>query len=185
MLDFTFSPFPVLTTPRLTLREPRPNDVDALFIIRSNPVLMDFIPRPLARTPADAAAVLTLMRDRQTRNEAINWAITRPEDDELIGMIGYVNIYRDAHRAEIGYILRADAHGQGLMDEALQASVAYGFEQLRLHSIEAIIRPENAASRKLVERNGFVLEALFKENCFFEGRYLDSVVYSRLAPAAV
>jgi ribosomal-protein-alanine N-acetyltransferase len=181
MLTLNFAPFPTLTTTRLTLREPRPDDLDALFIIRSNPALMEFIPRPIAKTPADAAAVLTLMRDRQARNEGINWAITRTGDDTLVGMIGYVNIYPDAHRAEIGYILRADCHGQGLMDEALQATVAYGFEAMHLHSIEAIIRPTNAPSRKLVERNGFVQEGLFRENCFFDGQYLDSVVYSRLA----
>ncbi len=182
MLHLDFSLFPTLTTARLTLREPHPDDVNALFLIRSNPTLMQFIPRPLARTPADAAAVLTLIRDGQARTERINWVITRTgQSDELLGIIGYVNIYPDAHRAEIGYILRADCHGQGLMDEALQATVAYGFDVMRLHSIEAIIRPENAASRKLVARNGFVQEGLFKENCFFEGQYLDSAVYSRLA----
>lgn len=184
MLHLDFSPFPTLTTARLTLREPHLADVDALFVLRSDPALMQFIPRPLAKTPADAAAVLTLMRDSQARNERLNWAITRTgQGDELLGVIGYVNIYPDAHRAEIGYILRADCHGLGLMDEALQATVAYGFDQMRLHSIEAIIRPENAASRKLVARNGFVQEGLFRENCFFEGQYLDSAVYSRLAPS--
>ena len=180
MLTFKFAPFSALTTARLTLREPRPDDLDALFVIRSNPALMSFIPRPIAQTPADAAAVLTLMRDRQARNEGLNWAITRTGDDTLVGMIGYVYLYADAHRAEIGYILHADYHGQGLMDEALQATVAYGFEAMHLHSIEAIIRPDNAPSRKLVERNGFVQEGLFRENVFFNGQYLDSVVYSRL-----
>lgn len=180
MLNLTFSPFPVLTTARLTLREPRLDDADALFTIRSNPALMKDIPRPIAKTPADAAAVLTLMHDNQARGEGLNWAITQTGDDELAGVIGYVNIYPDAHRAEIGYILRADCHGQGLMDEALAAAVAYGFAQMHLHSIEAIIRPENAPSRKLVERNGFVQEGFFKENGFFDGHYFDSVVYSQL-----
>ncbi len=181
MLTLNFAPFPTLTTARLTLREPRPTDADALFVIRSNPALMEFIPRPIAQTPADAAALLTLMRDGQVQNEKINWAICRVGDDTLIGMIGYVRIYPDAHRAEIGYILHADYHGQGLMDEALAATIAYGFGAMNLHSIEAIIRPENAASRKLIERNGFVQEGLFRENQFFNGQYRDSVVYSRLA----
>jgi [ribosomal protein S5]-alanine N-acetyltransferase len=181
MLTFDFTPFPTLTTARLLLREPQPSDADALFVLRSNPALMRYIPRPLARVPADAAAVLTMVRDGQLRAERINWAITRLGDPQLIGMIGYVNLYAADHRAEIGYILGADFHGQGLMDEALAATVAYGFEVMNLHSIEAIIRPENTASRKLVERNGFILEGLFKEDCFFDGQYLDSAIYSRLA----
>ncbi len=183
MLDLSFSPFPVLTTARLTLREPAPSDTAALFQLRSDPELMRFIPRPIAQTPADAAAVIQMMLDGKARAERLNWAITRTGDDQLLGVIGYVNIYPDAHRAEIGYLLRVDCHGQGLMAEALEATVAYGFTGMRLHSIEAMIAPENTPSRKLVERHGFVQEGVFKENRFFDGRYLDSVVYSRLAPA--
>ncbi len=182
MLNLLFTPFPVLTTARLILREPQPTDADALFRVRSNPALMEFIPRPVARTPADAATVLTMMSDGLARGEKINWAITRPADDELIGVIGYVNIYPEHHRAEIGYILRDDCHRQGLMSEALAAAVAYGFAEMKLHSIEAIIRPANTASRTLIERHGFVLEGAFKENCYFNGAYLDSLVYSKLAP---
>ena len=51
MLTFNFSPFPVLATARLTLREPRPADEDALFPLRADPALMQFIPRPIAQTP--------------------------------------------------------------------------------------------------------------------------------------
>ena len=183
MLNLDFAPFPVLTTTRLTLREPQIADADALFVLRSNPALMAFIPRPVAQTVADAAAVLEMMRDRQAHQEGLNWVLTRSDTAELVGTIGYVHIYPEAHRAEIGYMLRADCHGQGLMDEALQATLAYGFGPMRLHSIEAVIRPENTPSRRLVERNGFTQEGYFKENQFFDGRYLDSVVYSRLAPA--
>ena len=181
MLTFNFSPFPVLATARLTLREPRPADEDALFPLRADPALMQFIPRPIAQTPADAGAVIQLMRDGQARNESINWMMIRTADLELVGTIGYVRIHPEDHRAEIGYLLRADCHGQGLMDEALEATVAYGFTTMNLHSIEAVVRPENTPSRKLVERHGFVQEGFFRENIFFNGRYLDSVVYSRVS----
>ena len=181
MLDLSFTPFPVLTTARLTLRQPELTDTDAFFKLRSDPALMRFIPRPIAQSPADAAAVLQMMLDGQARAERLNWVMTRVGETELLGVIGYVNIYSDAHRAEIGYLLRADCHGQGLMAEALEATVAYGFTGMHLHSIEAVIDPANVPSRKLVEHHGFVQEGEFKENRFFNGRYLDSVVYSRLA----
>lgn len=181
MLDLSFTPFPVLTTARLTLRQPELTDTAAFFALRSDPALMRFIPRPLAQTPADAAAVIQLMLDGQARAERLNWAMTRTGSTDLLGVIGYVNIYPNDHRAEIGYLLRADCHGQGLMAEALEATVAYGFKAMHLHSIEAIIDPTNEPSRKLVDHHGFVQEGVFKENRFFGGRYLDSVVYSRLA----
>jgi ribosomal-protein-alanine N-acetyltransferase len=49
---------------------------------------------------------------------------------------------------------------------------------MKLHSIEAIIDPENHGSAKVLEKNGFVKEAHLKEYEFFEGRFLDTVIYS-------
>jgi ribosomal-protein-alanine N-acetyltransferase len=51
---------------------------------------------------------------------------------------------------------------------------------MNLHSIEANINPENIASRKLLEKTGFVREAYFKENYFFNGKFIDSEIYSLL-----
>jgi ribosomal-protein-alanine N-acetyltransferase len=54
----------------------------------------------------------------------------------------------------------------------------YGFEVLKLHSIEANVNPENIASIKLLEKNNFVREAYFRENYFYNGKFLDSAIYS-------
>jgi len=51
---------------------------------------------------------------------------------------------------------------------------------LHFHSIEAFVNPENDASILLLEKNGFVKEAHFKENFYFEGAFLDTGVYSLL-----
>ena len=51
---------------------------------------------------------------------------------------------------------------------------------MQLHSIEAIIDPSNYASAKVLEKNGFIKEGHLRENVFFNGQYLDSVIYSLL-----
>ena len=56
------------------------------------------------------------------------------------------------------------------------------FQQLHLHSIEAIVNPDNVASIGILEKNGFVREAYYKEDYYFEGKFLDSAVYSLLEP---
>ena len=58
----------------------------------------------------------------------------------------------------------------------------YGFTTMLLHSVEANVNKDNAASMKLLAKNNFVREAYFKENYFYNGRFLDSVIYSLLAP---
>lgn len=64
------------------------------------------------------------------------------------------------------------------MSEALTAIIAFAFEEMKLHSIEANINPLNEASRKLLMKQGFVKEAYFREDYYFNGKFLDSEIYS-------
>ena len=116
------------------------------------------------------------------KNEAITWGIFRKEGSSLLGTIGFWRIQKEHYRAEIGYLLHPTLQGQGLMQEAVKAVLQYGFETMQLHSVEANVNPANAASIKLLERSGFLREAHFKENYFYNGRFLDSLIYSLLAP---
>jgi RimJ/RimL family protein N-acetyltransferase len=68
------------------------------------------------------------------------------------------------------------------MQEAMIIVIDYGFRAMHLHSIEANVNPDNAASIKLLQRNNFVREAYHKENYYFNGKFLDSAIYSLLTP---
>ncbi len=182
MLSVNFHPFPILQTERLVLRRITPADAADLFVLRTDGNVMRFIPRPLAETIADVLQLIQTIDDGTHRNETINWAIALQADNKLIGTIGFVRMSLASHRAEVGYLLHPQYQGKGIMQEALARIIQYGFHDMKLHSIEAVIDPKNTASAKLLERNNFVKEAYFKENCFFEGKFLDSVHYSLLAP---
>lgn len=182
MLELTFTPFPILSTPRLWLRAIVPDDVQGLFALRSDPRVMKHIGRPLAKTLEDA---LTLVRDMQETFESkagIVWAITRHGDPELIGTIGFWRIAAEHHRGELGYILKPPFWGQGLAREAATAVIAHGFERLRFHRIEANVDPANAASIGLLKSLGFACEAHFTQNFFFDGAFLDTLVFGLLNP---
>jgi ribosomal-protein-alanine N-acetyltransferase len=113
-------------------------------------------------------------------NEGINWAITYKDNPKLIGIIGHYRIKPDHFRAEVGYMLLPEYNGKGIITEAVQEVVKYGFNEMKLHSIEAIIDPENFGSEKVLQKCGFIKEAHLKENEFYEGRFLDTVIYSIL-----
>lgn len=180
MLLVNFQPFPILHTERLTLRRIMPADAADLFVLRADENIMRFIPRPLAKSTEDVIDLIKIIDEGIDNNNLINWAISLKEVNKLIGTIGFVRMSLANHRAEVGYMLHPQYHGQGIMQEALIAVINYGFHDMKLHSIEAIIDPENTASEKLLERNNFMKEAYFKENCFFEGKFSDSVHYSLL-----
>jgi ribosomal-protein-alanine N-acetyltransferase len=92
------------------------------------------------------------------------------------------NIEKENHRAEIGYALHPAHQGQGLMQEAMTKVLDYGFTQLKLHSVEANVNPDNLTSIKLLEKNNFVREGYFKESFYYNGKYLDAAIYSLLNP---
>jgi ribosomal-protein-alanine N-acetyltransferase len=180
MLEFNFTPFPNLETHRLNLRRLSSNDVNEILALRSNPEIMKFIPRPLITTKEEALEFISVMDTNVNNNSVINWAITNKEDDKLIGMIGFYRMKPENYRAEVGYILSSDFHGKGIITEALERVIQFGFEEMGLNSIEALIDPENCGSEKVLLKNKFVKEGHFKEHTFFDGKFLDSVFYSLL-----
>lgn len=180
MLSINFTPFPNLETERLLLRRVDNTDVNEIFELRSNPETMKYIPRPLLTTTEEALEHIATIDARIDSNEGINWAITLKGDSKLIGIIGHYRIKPEHYRAEIGYMLLPEYSGKGIITEAVEEAVKYGFEIMQLHSIEAVIDPENIGSARVLEKLQFVKEAHLKENEFFEGRFWDSVIYSKL-----
>ena len=180
MLDVQFPVFPILETQRCLLRQVVQSDAADLFRLRSDEKVMLYIDREKWKSIDEALEMITKMNDSLQKGEGISWAINLKGDLKLIGMAGLWRIDKEHHRAEIGYTLLPEYWNKGLMTEAIQAIVHYGFYQIDLHSIEANINPLNIASRRILEKNGFVQEAYFRENYFFNGKFLDSAIFSLL-----
>jgi ribosomal-protein-alanine N-acetyltransferase len=181
MLQLDFSIFPTLYTERLILKEMTEADVPALYAMRSNASIMQYIDRPKPASVEDIKELIQKMVVMKTKGEGISWGIFLKENPDVnIGNIGLFRIIADHYRAEIGYMLCLEQQQKGIMYEAIQCVVDFGFNKMNLHSIEANINPENTASRKLLEKAGFIREAYFRENYFFNGQFLDSEIYSLL-----
>lgn len=182
MLRLDLTHIPKLSTPRLILRELVDADTPAVFLLRSNPEVMRFIPKPLNTHTDEARLMVREFRQAALRNESIMWGITVKGSNKVMGYIGFWRIIKEHDRAEIGYALHPDLWGQGLMSEAVAAVMEHGFRVMGLHSVEASVTPDNRSSIQVLERNGFVKEGHFKENFRSHGVFVDSVIYSRLTP---
>ncbi|MDM1531590.1 GNAT family N-acetyltransferase [Myroides marinus] len=180
MLDINFIPFPELETERLVLKRITLMEASTMYTLRSNVTAMQYIPRPLMQTLDDAKKHIQAVDDKINLNECINWGIYLKESGQMIGTIGYPHFQLDHFRSEIGYMILPQYNGKGYMTEALTKAVDYGFSTIKLHSIEALVNPENVGSRRVLEKCGFVKEAHLKENFFFNGVFLDTVIYSKL-----
>lgn len=177
-LNLNFNPFPELQTPRLTLRKPLLSDAPALYKLRSDDTVLQYLDRPGAASVHEAREFIEKIHENLVNNNSVNWAITLKDSNELIGTIGFWRIEKEHFRAEIGYMLFPEYQRRGLMQEALSEVIAFGFNTLNLHSVEANCNPANVASIRLLEKNNFVKEAYFRENYYFDGKFLDSVIFS-------
>jgi ribosomal-protein-alanine N-acetyltransferase len=181
MLAPDFTPFPLITTKRLLLGQIEMSDAPDILALRSNEKVMRYIDKENTKTIEEAEALIKRINDDASNNEAITWGISLKEaPGKLVGTIGFWRMIKPHYRAEVGYMLHPDLWGKGMMDEALKAVIDFGFNTIQLHSIEAHINPNNAASAGILEKNGFVREAYFKEDYFFRGQFLDSAIYSLL-----
>lgn len=180
MLTLDLSVFPMLRTERLVLRGIVPTDASVLFAMRTDDRVMRYVPVERPSNVAETERFIATIAKDRAENNGITWCITRDGDDTMIGTIGFYRMNKPHFRAEVGYMLHPDHWGVGYMGEALEAVVEHGFKVLGFHSIEAITDPENHASNALLARHGFVQEAHFKENWYWNGEFLDSLVWARL-----
>lgn len=180
MLPINFHPFQPLATTRLQLRQICQDDLEGVMALRGNPETMRFIPRPLVTTPEEGLAHIATITAAWETNTAINWVINLKESDAFMGIIGLYRIQPENHRAELGYMLLPEHHNKGYVSEAIGAVLAFGFDRVNFHSIEAVIDPDNSASERVLQKNGFVKEAHILENELWDGKFWDTVIYSLL-----
>ena len=119
-----------------------------------------------------------------TEGSGVWWALeNRNKPGILIGACG-VNSWSHTHnKAELGYWLLPEYWGQGVMQECIPAIVAYLFSKTRLRRLEAHVESENESSKRVLLRNGFLLEGTFKESEWKNGRYITVEYYALLKPA--
>lgn len=175
---FPFTEFPILETERLRLRALCDKDVSAFFKIRSDADNMRYIPRPLAQSEDEILEFIEVTEEMYQKGEGLNFAIALKDTDVFVGTIGYYRIKWYAERTELGYILSPEHRGNGYVQEAVQEMIRWAFQELGFHSLEAIIDPRNTASINVVEKAGFIKEGHLKESDFWNGEYIDCLIYS-------
>jgi ribosomal-protein-alanine N-acetyltransferase len=169
----------VLHGNRITLRPVREADLDAVYDAHLN------ISNRGAYFPLGVRAEPVFRRDFAEngfwqREEGMLLMIT-PED-EIAGHIEFFKpvSYWDAF--ELSYQLYDDGFaGRGYSTEAVQLLVDYLFGAKKHHRIHLVIVPENAASRRVAEKCGFVLEGTIRGAFFNGGRNQDVLLYSLLS----
>lgn len=107
-----------------------------------------------------------------------NWAI-RDRNSMLIGGFGFNLKYGiNSHRDEIGYWLAKPYWNKGIMTRVVKKMCQFGFEELNLVRIEAVVFESNLASCKVLDKSGFDYEGLLKKYVLKESKYIDGKLFA-------
>ncbi|MBT2757649.1 GNAT family N-acetyltransferase [Mesobacillus foraminis] len=173
-------PFPRLETKRLVLREVTTEDSNSLLKYLSDEEVMKYYGLDPFQSINDALDEISWYQSIQKNKTGIRWGITLKDQGAVIGSCGFHNSVSQHFRTEIGFELSKEHWGKGIAFEAVQAIISYGFEQLDLQRIEALIEPPNSSSQRLVEKLGFIREGLLRNYEFTCGKFDDLYMYSLL-----
>lgn len=180
------APLTALRGPRVLLRLPQMSDYDDWYALRraSRDFLRPFEPR---WTEADLGRRVFATRVKRAREEAeqgtdYSFFIFLPggrgRGETLVGGITLSNIRRRAAQfVTLGYWMGQEFAGQGLMTEAVGVTLPFVFDTLDLHRIHAAFLPGNTASRRVLEKNGFVEEGFAEKYLQINGRWEDHVLF--------
>jgi ribosomal-protein-alanine N-acetyltransferase len=170
---------PIIETKKLILRELNPEIYDYIFQNLTDNELMDF----LGINNTD------LSIEKENHKKGFTtwsmtfkiWQIIDKTTGKIIGNCGFHYWYIHQLSAEIGYEITAvEYRGKGLMNEAIEKIIEYGFTKMNLNRIEAFINPENTQSLKLIQNFKFMKEGLLRERFFRNNEIGDHVVFSLL-----
>jgi ribosomal-protein-alanine N-acetyltransferase len=155
MTNRNFTPFPVLKTQRLILRQLISSDDKAIFALRSDDNVNKYLDRKPGKSIDDARNFIRTINKNIERNDSIYWAITLKGTDKLIGTICLFDFSNDNLKVEIGYELLPDFQGKGIMQEAASKVIDFGIQHIGINSIEAYTHSKNQSSIRLLEKLNF------------------------------
>jgi ribosomal-protein-alanine N-acetyltransferase len=148
---------PTFVTARLRLRPFRAGDAEALHQLYGNADNLRYWGTPPSPDLAATRRMLRWHLPYRPRNYVL-WAVALKRSDKVIGMINYHRRELREKRVDVGWMLLPGVQGKGYMTEAGRALLRHLFDDLGVHKVEALIRPDNKASAALAERLGFRLE---------------------------
>jgi [ribosomal protein S5]-alanine N-acetyltransferase len=156
MTNKNFTPFPILNTERLTLRQLTLDDQQAIFALRSDAEINKYLDRAPCNTIEDAINFINKVNENIKNNNSLYWAISLSSTQTFVGTICIFDFLNDQNSCEIGYELKTTFQKQGIMNEAIKVIIDYAFNTLQFQKIVAFTHKHNQHSTRLLTKLSFI-----------------------------
>jgi ribosomal-protein-alanine N-acetyltransferase len=155
-----------------------PADADELAgIYRTN---RDFL-RPFEPTRPEDFFTAEVQRERIERIGDDQWRWAIEDEGRIVGVISLGDVLRESLQlANVGYFVAQAFNGRGLATRAVADVVRFAFGEAGLHRLEAGTLPDNHASQRVLEKNGFMRYGLARGLLKIDGVWRDHVLFELL-----
>lgn len=169
-----------LETPRLFLRPIRLNDAADIFVGRRDPEVMRYWDWPPQDSVDQVRSIIQNHMEEIDSGRTQWWVAATTARGPAIGEVDLSDIDLHHRRAEVGFLFRRAAWGQGFAQEAMARVMRHGFEEIGLERLWARFHAGNEASRRLLEKLGFGYEGTLRGHVLRDGERRDCLLYGRL-----
>jgi ribosomal-protein-alanine N-acetyltransferase len=180
MLVQNYSTFKSFTTDRLIIRTLLDTDLFELHALRSDESLNQYTDREIAMDLDETKEFIQKISELIKNNLCLYWVIVDKDQNKLIGTICYWNFNFNKEEAEIGYELLPEYQGKGIMQEAVQCLIHFGFEILKMKTISAFVSSKNIKSIALLNKFDFNIVPKNSSVKIVEGNLKDMIHYELL-----
>ncbi|NGX50107.1 MAG: putative ribosomal N-acetyltransferase YdaF [Candidatus Anoxychlamydiales bacterium] len=168
-----------LETKRLILRKPLPEDIEDIFEYAKEEEVAKFTRFKAHKSLQDTKMFLQIVKQQHQNKTALTLLLELKENKKVIGSISFLNISQENERAEIGFALSKEYWSKGIMTEAIQKLLEFGFKKIKFNRIEAFSNIENFRSSNLL-KTFMQKEGLLKERDKVKDRFWSFNIYSIL-----
>lgn len=112
---------------------------------------------------------------------ALRFGVRRYPDGDLLGMVGLDNCVHIHRSCDLGYWLKQDCQGRGLMSEAVRIVLTTAFDELGIHRIRCAAATDNHRSLAVIAKLSFHFEGVARQAEFVDNRWVDHAQFSRLS----
>lgn len=174
--------FPILETERLILRELTESDAQSILNCFSNTDVLRYYGQNPLRNIEQVKQIVRNFTESYNEKRGMKWGIELKDKKgtSIIGTIGFHDWSSEHRRAEISYALFPEQWGNGYATEAVSTVISYGFNNLNLTRIGAVVFLENESSNHLLTKLGFKKEGVLKNYMYQNDVPHDTNVYSLL-----
>ncbi len=171
-----------LRTVRLTLREYRVDNFEAMFALDTDPAVQQMRGRAaLTREQSRRYFDGVLRAQHEQPRGHFGLIIEDRSEQVVLGRCRLQITNENLQEAEIAYHLSPSNWGQGYATETARELLRFGFQDLDLHRITAKCYVENSSSIHVLEKIGMQLEGRMRQNRWVNGVRKDTLVYSILS----